>query len=253
MPRRLHACATATLTGIFGSMETLPRREKTVVVIDDDRDIAEVVQTILLDEGFKVSCLYFPDASDVRAAIDQIEPDCVLLDGGDLRHAEVTWQTAAWLATRPRPIPAVLLTGDPPTRDEAVFDLSERAKAARVAGVIPKPFDIDQVVSAVHNAIGESVRPFTDEQELAQHDELVDRLRSAGAKDVTTSTIGRSWVTFTAGRPPATFKVYRWRAAGAYFLGRYQAGGAMQPLGQFTELEALIAYCAEQIKGARLS
>src|SRR5690349_6589455 len=55
---------------------------KTVVVIDDDRDIAEVVQTILLDEGFKVSCLYDPTKHDVTTAIERIEPDCVLLDGG---------------------------------------------------------------------------------------------------------------------------------------------------------------------------
>lgn len=235
-------------------MGVLPRRVKTVLVVDDDRDIAEVVQTILLDEGFKVSCLYLPDQADVRAAIDQIEPDCVLLDGGDLRHAEGTWQTASWLAARPRPIPAVLLTGDPPTRDEAVADLSERAKAAQVAGVIPKPFNIDQVVAAVHNAVGEPVHPVTDAQELAEHDELVTRLRAAGAANLTTSAIGRSWASFTAGRPPASYKVYRWRTAGAYFLGRYRPGGAqMQPLAQFTDLDALIAQCSREIKGPRPS
>jgi CheY-like chemotaxis protein len=63
-------------------MDLLARRDRTVVVIDDDRDIAEVVQTILLDEGLTVSCLYLQDAGDVRAAIERIEPDCVLLDGG---------------------------------------------------------------------------------------------------------------------------------------------------------------------------
>jgi CheY-like chemotaxis protein len=229
----------------------LPGREKIVVVIDDDRDIAEVVQTILLDEGLRVSCLYFPDRDDVRAAIERIEPDCVLLDGGDPRHADATWETAIWLATRPRPIPTVMLTADPHTRDEAVVGRTERAKAARIVGVIPKPFNIDQVVSTVHNAIGEPVRRLTDSQESAQHDELVERLRAAGAEHLTASTIGRSWLTFTAGQPPRTFNVYRWRAAGAYFLGRYEANGAqMEPLGQFTDVEALIAYCTKQIRAA---
>jgi CheY-like chemotaxis protein len=232
-------------------MDLLARRDRTVVVIDDDRDIAEVVQTILLDEGLTVSCLYLQDAGDVRAAIERIEPDCVLLDGGDLRHAQVTWETAAWLATRPHPIPTILMTADSHTRDEAVVDLSQRAKAARVVGIIPKPFNIDQVVSAVLNAIGEAVGPVTDAEELSLHVELVDRLRVAGARDLATSTIGRSWVTFTAGRSPSTFNVYRWRAAGAYFIGRYRAGGAqMEPLGQFTDLDALIAYCSKQIRDA---
>jgi len=173
----------------------------------------------------------------------------VLLDGGDLWHASVTWETASWLATRPRPIPAVLMTADPGARDEAVTDLSERAKAARIVGVIPKPFDIDQVISAVHNAVGEPVRPVTDEQELAHQAELLRRLRAAGAEDVTGSVLGRVWATFTAGRPPTAFKVYRWRAAGVYFIGRYLAdGGQMEPLGQFTELEPLISYCARQIE-----
>jgi len=227
-------------------------REKTVVVVDDDRDIAELVQTILLDEGFKVNCLYLEYASDVRKAIDQIQPDCVLIDGGDLRHASVTWETAAWLADRPRPIPAVLLTGDPPTRDEAVVGQSARAKAARVAGVIPKPFDIDQVISAVHNAVGQPVRRFTDQEELTHQFELLGGLRAAGAVNLEGSEIGRVWASFTAGTPPETFKVYRWRQAGAYFLGRYRAGGVqMEPLGQFTELEPLLAYCANQIARVR--
>jgi hypothetical protein len=37
----------------------LQRSGKSVVVVDDDRDVAELVQAILLIEGFKVSCVYF--------------------------------------------------------------------------------------------------------------------------------------------------------------------------------------------------
>ncbi|HEV2251115.1 MAG TPA: response regulator [Candidatus Limnocylindria bacterium] len=230
-------------------MEPLPARAKRVVVVDDDRDTAELVQTILLDEGFAVSCLYLGDPAEVRAAIDRIEPDCVLLDGGDLRHVAATWETATWLVDRPRPIPTVLLTGHPPTRDEAVVDRSDRAKAARVVGVIAKPFDIDLLVAAVHNAVGEPVRPSTDAEELDHQAQLLGRLRAAGAAELTGSELGRVWATFRAGDPASTFKVYRWRAAGAYFVGRYRSGGAqMEPLGQFTDLDALVAYCTRQIE-----
>ena len=43
------------------------------------------------------------EASDVRVAIEQIEPDLVLLDGGDLRHVGMTWEKATWLGSQPQP------------------------------------------------------------------------------------------------------------------------------------------------------
>ena len=110
----------------------LQRSGKSVVVVDDDRDIAEVVQTILLDEGFKVSCLYTPSQDDVKAAIDRIEPDVVLLDGGNPAAYGPSWEIASWLSARSRPIPAVMLTAHREDREEAIFDpASSSAPAAR--------------------------------------------------------------------------------------------------------------------------
>lgn len=86
-------------------MEALSWSGKSVLVVDDDRDIAELVQTILIDEGFKVSCLYEPSRNDVKAAIDRIEPDCVLLDGGAPAADGPSWDIATWLDSRSRPFP----------------------------------------------------------------------------------------------------------------------------------------------------
>jgi CheY-like chemotaxis protein len=228
--------------------------KKTVVVIDDDRDIAEVVQTVLLDEGFKVSCLYDPNRSDLKAAIDRMEPDCVLLDGGNPAAYGPSWDIASWLASRPRPIPAVMLTAHSADREEAMLGDSARARQARIAGVIPKPFDIDQLVTVVHNAVDQEVTMLTDREEADHETELLERLRAAGADEVRGSKIGRVWATFRAGEDHSLYKVYRWRMAGAYFVGRYSPDGhQMQPLGQFTDLEALLQYCLGRIKGFRLS
>lgn len=221
---------------------------KSVVVVDDDRDVAEVVETILLDEGFKVSCLYKPSANDVKAAIELIEPDLVLLDGGTPAAYGPSWDIAAWLAMRPRPIPAVMLTGHTADREEAIVDQTERAKSARIAAVIPKPFDIDRLVTVVREAVGENVTAITDQVEANHQAELLDRLRAAGAVDLRGSKIGRVWATFSAGDEPTLYKIYRWKAAGVYFVGRYGAGGRqMEPLGQFENLDALIVYCLGQI------
>ena len=235
-------------------MQPLPRAGKSVLVVDDDRDIAEVVQTILLDEGFKVTCLYEPSRNDVKAAIDRIEPDCVLLDGGSPAFYGPSWDIAAWLASRPRPIPAVMLTGHRADREEAMLDESDRAKTAHIAAVIPKPFDIDRLVTAVRHAVGDEVTPITEREEADRQIKLLARLRAAGADELSGSKIGRVWATFRAGADRSLYKIYRWRVADVYFVGRYSADGSqMEPLGQFEDLEALMAYCFGEIKGSRLS
>ena len=226
----------------------MPR--KTVVVVDDDRDIAEVVQTVLLDEGFNVTCLFDPTKQEVMAAIERIEPDCVLLDGGAPAAYGPSWDIAAWLAKRARPIPAVMLSGHLADREEAMLDESDRAKAADLSAVIGKPFDIDQLVAAVRNAVGLPLTEVTDQSEAAQHAELLDRLRAAGARELTSSAIGRTWATFRAGPDGSLHKIYRWRQADMYFVGRYSPdGGQLQPLGQFADLEALIVYCLGRLRG----
>ncbi len=239
-------------------MESVGRAQKSVVVVDDDHDIAGLVQTILIDEGFKVSCLYEPSRNDVRAAIDLLEPDCVLLDGGHPAAYGPSWDIATWLASRSRPVPALMMTGHSADREEAMLGESERARTARIAGVIPKPFDIDQLITAVCNAVGQPVKAITDRQEADleadNETQLVERLRAAGADELKGSQIGRVWATFRAGSDRTLFKVYRWRAADVYFVGRYGTnGGQLEPLGQFADLDALIAYCLGRIEGFRLS
>lgn len=232
----------------------LQRSGKSVVVVDDDRDVAELVQTILLDEGFKVSCLYAPSQNDVKAAIDRIEPDVVLLDGGNPAAYGPSWEIASWLAARSRPIPAVMLTAHGADREEAIFDESERAKSAHMAAVIPKPFDIDRFVTVVRNAVGQEAAGLTDQDEADHQAQLLERLRTAGAEELTGSKIGRVWATFRAGEERTLYKIYRWRAAGVYFVGRYTTDGRqLEPLGQFDDLDALIAYCLRKVTGSRLS
>lgn len=234
-------------------MDPRSRLRKTVVVVDDDRDIAEVVQTVLLDEGFSVSCLY-ETRRDVRAAIDRLDPDCVLLDGGDPASYGRSWELASWLASRPRPIPAVMLTGHAADREEAMLDESARAKEARISGVIPKPFDIDQLVKVVHSAVDQQAAAVTDREEAEHQARLLEHLRAAGADELAGSTLGRVWATFRAGTDRSLYKIYRWRMADVYFVGRYSPDGhQLEPLGQFGDLDALLIYCFGKIKGSRLS
>lgn len=115
--------------------------------------------------------------------------------------------------------------------------------------MIPKPFDIDQLVATVRRAVGEGAPRPTDNAEDARHSELLARLRDGGAEELRTSQIIREWATFEAGADHRLFKIYRWRAVDTYFIGRYTADGRqLQPIGQFSDLEALVAYCLDVIR-----
>jgi CheY-like chemotaxis protein len=227
-------------------------RKKRVVVLDDDRDVAEVIQTILIDEGFSVSCLYGPDAETAQLAIRDLQPDCVILDGGGPRAAD-PWKVARFLAVHKPLIPTVLLTGSNENLEEAMLGESERARTSSVTATVSKPFDIDRLVNAVRNAMGATTpSPASRRVATGETKRLIERLRAAGAHDIRTSDAGREWVTFRAKPNGDLFKVYRWQTAGAYFIGRYGANGdRLQPLGQLYDTDATIVYCERLIKRER--
>ena len=227
-------------------LEPLPARDRLILVVDDDRDIAEVVQTILLDEGFRVTCLYTPNAEEVKATVEALAPSAVLLDGAASSGYGGSWEIAKWLTQREPVIPTLMLTAHVAEQEEAVRDETDRAKLARVAGIITKPFDVDHLLSTLRLAIGDTP-PVLDEREAADLARLLEALRAAGATEVASSRLGRVWATFRLGSDSAPYKVYRWRAADTYFLGKYSETGAqLQPLGQFHTLDGLIAYCVAQ-------
>lgn len=226
---------------------------KRVVVLDDDRDVADVIQTILIDEGFAVSCLYGPDAETMQLAIKKLAPDCVILDGGGKKPADDVWTVARFLAEHQPVIPTVLLTGDQRNREEAMLGESERARSSSVTATVAKPFDIDRLVSAVRNAMGATTPSgLSRKVAIGETQRLLERLRAAGAHDLRISDAGREWVTFRAKPNGDLFKVYRWQAAGTYFIGRYAANGAqLQPLGQLYDTDATIVYCERLIERER--
>jgi DNA-binding NtrC family response regulator len=61
----------------------------TVLIVDNDGDVSDLVADVLRDEGFAVSSLALSELGVAR-----IEPDAVLLDGSD------SWGSAAWLHAR---------------------------------------------------------------------------------------------------------------------------------------------------------
>jgi CheY-like chemotaxis protein len=210
-----------------------------VLCVDDDRDIAEIVQAVLTDEGYDVSCIYEGSSEVLARAVGMLEPDCVLLDGGTREEFGSGWTDAAALHTRRRPVPVVMFTAHALDVAEAEQGTTERARGAGFAAVLPKPFDLDTLLVAVAKAVGQS-EPFErgTEAEKRRTEELVAALHEAGATDIRPSTL-REWAIFRNSVGDLV-QLYWWQATGVYQVGRYTPTGVLRMLGQVTDRDAAI-------------
>src|ERR1700737_2614065 len=81
-----------------------------VLIVDDDQDISKIVAEVLTEEGFLISELRDAHPVAIQAEVARLEPDVVLLDGGDGRDYGYSWLNAAWMRERSRPIAVIMFT-----------------------------------------------------------------------------------------------------------------------------------------------
>lgn len=214
-----------------------------ILVVDDDRDTGEIMQAVLTDDGYAASVMYLSDGKSVRDAVSRLEPDCVLLDSSqrDPTGYGESWQTAAWIAARERHIPVIMMTGHIAAADEALAASSKRARAAGFAAVVRKPYDLDELLSTLGQAVQRGVvRRSSDSENAGRVADLREQLALAGARDISTST-RRVWATFR-GAADELVQIYWWEKLSLYLVARYSADGTrLEPLGQFTDVGGAIA------------
>ena len=113
----------------------MPRK---ILVVDDDRSLCDLITDLLAGEGYAVSCAH--DGLEALAAVERDPPDLIVTD------VHMPRLDGAQLARRLRDseIPAILLSGDP--------------NWAHVPGVafVPKPFDLDHLLTIVARLIDDS-------------------------------------------------------------------------------------------------
>lgn len=170
-----------------------------VLCVDDHRDIAEIVQAVLADEGYAVSCLYESAADALLRTVGRLEPDCVLLDSSGLEEYGDSWEPASVLHRRRRAIPVIMFSAHVLAIREAREGVTERAQDAAFAGIVAKPLDLDELLAAVANATGQSA-PFdrSSQGENRRTQELVKALETSGANEVRPSKL-REWALFRDG------------------------------------------------------
>jgi CheY-like chemotaxis protein len=123
-----------------------------VLVVEDDPNLATLVAEVLGDEGFVVSLLD-PRSGAIRAEVACLEPDVVLLDGPGGTGYGSSWTDAVWLHEREHPIPVIMFTGHAGDLAEARCGASERSQRAAFAGLLAKPFELEALVELVARAV----------------------------------------------------------------------------------------------------
>jgi DNA-binding response OmpR family regulator len=238
---RTAACLSRRLAVATPQQEPRAPSTARVLIVDDDRDVAELVYAILADEGFAVSVLHSLDGDAIRIAVNQLEPDCILLDGNSPSEYGLWWGPAAWIHERDRRVPLIMFNGHAAAVQDAERGESPRSQAAGFASVIAKPFDIDQLILQVTAAVGTSV--LFDESKRAEERRtaaLVARLEAAGARDVRSSA-RREWAAFRT-EDGTLVQLYFWQRDGVYYVVRHaETGGKLETLGRFFELATAIA------------
>ena len=210
-----------------------------VLCVDDDRDIAEIVQAVLVDEGYSISCLYSLEDDALLRAVGRLEPDCVLLDSTSASSYSEGWALAESLAKRSRGVPVVMFTAHARDASEARAASSDRARAAHFAAILEKPFALDDLIETVARTTGGAI-PFdrSEAGETARTKALVAALDQHGATDIQPSQ-RREWATFRDTRSRIC-QVYWWQGRGVYQVGRYRPDGRMTMIGQFVDRDAAI-------------
>jgi DNA-binding response OmpR family regulator len=113
-----------------------------VLVVEDEPELREVVCAVLEDEGFRVAA-----AADGRDAVTQVAaspPSLIILDMGlPILSGEEVAAEVRKLVAQPPPILVMSAAGT----------VAERARRIGAASYIAKPFDLDELTSAVHHLL----------------------------------------------------------------------------------------------------
>lgn len=142
-----------------------------VLIVEDDLTVSELVADVLTDAGYR--SLAIADHALIAETVERWRPRCVLLDGELTRAGESrSWHDAAAIRRAHPGLPVVLFTGDATVATEARAARSYRSRAAGFAGIIGKPFVIEELLATVRAAVETS--PDTDTNVFAM---IVHELR----------------------------------------------------------------------------
>ena|SRR5579862_283927 len=129
---------------------------KNILVVDDNLVVRKVVELKLKASGYQV--LTAVDASAAITCIKKEIPDLILLDllfPPDPMDVGLHWDGFAiirWLRSMSvaKDVPVIIISGTDPSK------YRDRCLAAGAAAYFHKPLNMDELMAAVHSALGET-------------------------------------------------------------------------------------------------
>lgn len=126
------------------------RRRPSVLVVEDDPDLGEVMVTVLRDEQFEARLAR--DGDQAMRLIDDQQPDVVVLDLMMPRRDGFSVLRELRSDGRISKIPVLVVT--------AIFGLTERLYATELgaADYVTKPFEMTELVSRIRGLLPQAAR-----------------------------------------------------------------------------------------------
>lgn len=123
-----------------------------VLVVEDDVALSKLVGGLLTQAGYHPVTI--TDHALIGAAVGRWNPRCVILDG-EVRSTgqSRTWEDAASIRRAHPSLPVVMFTADGAALAEAEAGTSRRSRAAGFAGIVSKPFVVEEFLATVKNAV----------------------------------------------------------------------------------------------------
>ena len=170
-----------------------------VLVVEDDPALSKLVSGLLDEAGYR--SVTIADHALIGAAVDRWEPRLVILDGEIVGTGEArSWDDAVAIRRAHPELPVVMFSADGTALAEAREGTSARSRAASFAGIVGKPFVVEEFLPpsrARRTADSRKKRSTTRRRRRSRCS------RTSGTHLVTdwpTPTFSRRWCTSSARR-----------------------------------------------------
>jgi CheY-like chemotaxis protein len=132
-----------------GSARGVERADQTVLVVDDDKNLRDLIETLLHRAGYRV--LTSADAATAQLRIRTCATDLVILDFSLPDMDGLTFLGELKRDPAARALPVLIVSG------YSDGEWQRRCAALGVAGFLSKPFHVHDLVAAVERILGTGV------------------------------------------------------------------------------------------------
>jgi CheY-like chemotaxis protein len=123
-----------------------------VLLVEDDVALSKLVGGLLDEAGY--SPVTITDHALIGAAVDRWQPRLVILDGEIRKTGEGrSWEDAVAIRRAHPDIPVVMFSADSDDLAEARAGTTERSRAASFAGIVGKPFVVEEFLATVKSVV----------------------------------------------------------------------------------------------------